>query len=274
MRRTLILGALAAIFIVLYSGCMSSSVTLHDKLGTNAARGYAEFYLGVVVAKGGMSNPEFHVLVANATTEGSRPFGKVTALCRHGPARLRVACSPGINEFVITPTYRDGPDLDNYSEWIAAAPQRVSVHISQDMVTPVRIMIDISSETCGTKKLKNPVTWSGSGWSRTDFARQFFEYEYKVTTVAGAPQFYYELVATKYECKGGMVFVEGRSQTEVDNLKKRLLSSAAGLNLQESSDSMEFFKRFHGNSRNDTVPQGVMTRILLFAKGVKVLAFD
>lgn len=277
MRRVLILGAVLATFALLQTGCMSSSVKLHDELGANAAKGYAEFYLGVSSAKQTVSNPEFHVLVAHASPEGSQPLGKVTALCRHGPARLRVACSPGTSEFIITPTYKDGPDLARFSEWVEASPKRVSVNIAQGMVTPVRIMVDVSDETWGTESLKSPVSSSGPGWRRTDYGREVFNYLYALTTATGKPQPYYDLAATKYECKGGMVFVEGRSQSEVDDMKKRLLSAASGLNLWEPSDNLEFRNRFLGSTRDNTAPQGVMTRVLLFGKGwsgLKVLVLD
>ncbi len=282
MKRLLNLAIITAV-VLLHTGCISSSVKMHDDLGKKTPKGFVEFYLGVSKPTPGIGPAEFHLDVAHVRSQVTNTCGEATSLCRHGPTRLRIACAPGTNEFVLTPAYKDGPDLNRFAEWRRGSTTRVTVNISEGRITPTRVMLNVLDETYTLKPLPAPVTSRGLGWVRIDRARESFDYEYVVKVSAGEPQQYYELASMTDEYEKGLglsnwgqigkMYVEGTNMREVQETKRLIDQARLGLDLRNPRDSAEFLRRYHQNRPNDNLPQGVMTRMLMTGKGFSNIVF-
>lgn len=260
MKWLLKLTLLAGVAL-LYGGCAHSSVKLRDTLGSKAPKGFAEFYVGVTCEKFEKLGSECHLSVSRLGSQEVQKCGEATGHF-HGGTRLRVACAPGANEFVLSPSFIQGATNSE--------SKRVVVNIVEGQVTPVRVMVSVLSIS---ETMQNSIST--------------IEWLFKWDVAAGEPQPYYDLASLNHafeESFGltdwgrfGKMFIEGKDMREVQDTKLRIDRALVGLNLSEARDRTELLRRYYQDRPKENAPRGVLVRILLIEKhysGALMLAFE
>lgn len=139
------------------AGC--STLLIHDTLPKNAPKGYVEFYAAATNAWGVREGVQLVVPVYR--TEGSKQtrLGRVgwePGSGYNGLVRVRVACAPGTNRFILVPT--TGPRAIQEEE---INRRVIDVEVKDNMITPVRLtFLPISVESKGDKKWLNKIFYS------------------------------------------------------------------------------------------------------------------
>jgi hypothetical protein len=263
--------ALASI-IVLQAGCAHSSVKLRDTLGKSTAKGFVEFYIGTSSAKLKILPPEVVFDVTCVNQQGSQPCGEASGNMLGG-RRLRLACIPGANEYILTPRYKDGA---SFSKWVKCdnSAKRVKVHVEEGMVTPVRIMATLLSAEVTSERLAMPFRISDT---TKQVAREVYHFDFDVDVAAGEPRQCYDLALMNYTFdesfslrdlgRVGKVYIEGPELHNVKTTKLRVDQAREGLNIISlPRDREEFVRRYFKDSPNEHAPQGIMVRILLIER--------